>query len=79
MTHLTVRVTTVSPTFVKLNVKFLLGKFGKQTNKSQTCQITEAPDLLEMLDDPLLNVQDIRILSPEIVKVVYKRDASDPV
>ncbi|PFX17886.1 hypothetical protein AWC38_SpisGene17772 [Stylophora pistillata] len=63
----------------KLMLNSFWGKFGQQTNKSQTCQITEARDLLEMLDDPLVHVQDIRILSPEIVEVLYQRDASDPV
>ncbi|PFX27136.1 putative DNA polymerase [Stylophora pistillata] len=63
----------------KLMLNSFWGKFGQQTNKSTTDQLTEARDLLEILDDPLLNVQDIPILSPEFVEVVYQRDASDPV
>ncbi|XP_022794113.1 uncharacterized protein LOC111332905 [Stylophora pistillata] len=56
----------------KLMLNSFWGKFGQQTNKSQTEQLTEVRDLLEILDDPLVNVQDIRILSPEIVEVVYQ-------
>lgn len=54
-----------------------MGKFGQQTNKSQTCQLTEASELLELLDDPLEQVQEVRILSPELVEVVHQRDERD--
>ncbi|PFX14055.1 hypothetical protein AWC38_SpisGene21823 [Stylophora pistillata] len=36
------------------------------------------PALLDLLDDPLQQVQEVRILSPELVEVVAKRDDQDP-
>ncbi|XP_022800925.1 uncharacterized protein LOC111338671 [Stylophora pistillata] len=63
----------------KLMLNSFWGKSGQQTNKSGTTQLSEARDLLDLLDDPLVNVQDIRNLSPEIVEVVTQRDASDRV
>ena len=52
----------------KLMLNSLWEKFGQQTNKSQTCQMTEACGLLEMLDDPLVHVQEVRILCLKLWK-----------
>lgn len=46
----------------KLMLNSFWGKFRQQTNKSQTCEMTEACGLLDMLDDPLVHVQEVRIL-----------------
>ena len=45
----------------KLMLNSFWGKFGQQTNKSTTTQLSEACHLFELLDDPLVEVQEIRI------------------
>ena len=35
-------------------------------------------ELLDLLDDPLFTVTDIRILNSEVMEVSYKRDEDDP-
>lgn len=53
------------------------GKFGQNCNKSTTQQITQPAALLNLVDDPLVTVQDIRILGPDLVGVVHKINEED--
>lgn len=54
------------------------GKFGQNYNKSKVHQINHPAALLDLLDDPLQPVQEVRILSPKLVEMVAKRDDQDP-
>ena len=62
----------------KLMLNSFWGKFGQQNNKSKTKQCTQPYELLDLLDDPLFTVTDIRILNSEVIEVSYKRDEEDP-
>ncbi|XP_022807948.1 uncharacterized protein LOC111344946 [Stylophora pistillata] len=62
----------------KLMLNSFWGKFGQNCNKSKVHQISHPAALLDLLDDPLQQVQEVRILSPELVEVVTKRDDQDP-
>ena len=62
----------------KLMLNSFWGKFCQNCNTSKTHQITHPASLLNLIDDPLEQVQDIRILSPELVEVVAKREDEDP-
>ncbi|XP_022798386.1 uncharacterized protein LOC111336541 [Stylophora pistillata] len=62
----------------KLMLNSFWGNFGQNCNKSKTHQITHPTSLLNLIDDPLEQIQDIRVLSPELVEVVAKHDDQDP-
>ncbi|PFX13983.1 putative DNA polymerase [Stylophora pistillata] len=62
----------------KLMLNSFWGKFGQNCNKSKVHQSNHPAGLLELLDDPLQEVQEVRILYPELVEVVAKRDDQDP-
>lgn len=62
----------------KLMLNSFWGKFGQDENKPQTCQLTSGRELLRLMDDPLAVVKEIRILSPEIVEVVYEQHPGAP-
>lgn len=62
----------------KLMLNSFWGKFGQNCNKSKVHQITHPASLLNLIDDPMEQIQDIRDLSPELVEVVAKRDDQDP-
>ena len=51
--------------------------FGQNCNKAKTHQFTQPASLSNLIDDPLEKVQEIRILSPEMVEVVSKREDED--
>ncbi|XP_022807361.1 uncharacterized protein LOC111344403 [Stylophora pistillata] len=60
----------------KLMLNSFWGKFGQNCNKWKAYQITHPASLLNLIDDPLEQVQGI--LSPELVEVVAKREHEDP-
>ncbi|XP_022779371.1 uncharacterized protein LOC111320904 [Stylophora pistillata] len=62
----------------KLMLNSFWGKFGRNCNKSKVHQISHPAALFNLLDDPLQQIQEVRILSLELVEVVAKRDDQDP-
>ena len=62
----------------KLMLNSFWGKCGQNCNEAKTHKITQPASLLNLIDDPLEQVQEIRILSPELVEVVSKQEDEDP-
>ncbi|PFX13997.1 hypothetical protein AWC38_SpisGene21885 [Stylophora pistillata] len=62
----------------KLMLNSFWGKFGQNCNKAKVHQFSHPAGLLELIDDPLQEVVDVRILSPELVEIVAKRHVEDP-
>ena len=61
----------------KLMLNSFWGKFGENLNKSQVTSITEAHSLFQMIEDPLHNVERIRICSEDLLEVVTKEEETN--
>lgn len=46
-------------------------------NKMKTVQCTKAHELLALLNNPLIDISTVRILSTDLLQVVCKRDDED--
>lgn len=57
----------------KLMLNSFWGKFGEIMNKMKTVQCTQAHELLALLNNPLINISTVRILSSEFLEVAYMR------
>ena len=55
------------------------GKFGEQMNKVKTMQITEQHELIDHLNDMMIEISDIHILSADVIGLAYKKIDEDAV
>ena len=61
----------------KLMLNSFWGKFGERMNKPKTEQITEPHHLFQLVSDPLLRIQCVRIHNEDVLEVVYTSSAED--
>jgi hypothetical protein len=61
----------------KLMLNNLWGRFGMAENLSKSCFLSDFEKLSDMLDDPKLEVQGVRVVNEKIVQVVSKAADSD--
>jgi hypothetical protein len=56
----------------KLMLNNLWGRFGMKENLSKSCFVSDFDKLNEMLDDPQLEIQAVRVVNEKIVQVVSR-------
>ena len=56
----------------KLMLNSFRGKFGEQMNKVKTMQIIEQHELIDHLNDMMIEISDIHILSADVIGLAYK-------
>lgn len=61
-------------TTAKLMLNSFWGKFGEIMNMMKTVQCTQAHELLALLNNPLIDISTVCILSSEFLEVAYMRD-----
>ena len=61
----------------KLMLNSFWGKFGEKPNKPQPEAIYSAADLYSKLTSPVLEVQQLRMCTDDLLEVVYKHHADD--
>ena len=63
----------------KLMLNSFRGKFGEQMNKVKTMQIIEQHELIDQLNDMMIEISDIHILSADVIGLAYKKIEEDAV
>lgn len=64
-------------TTAQLMLNSFWGKFRERMNKLKTVQCTQGHKLLAPLNNPLIDISTVRILSTDLLEVAYKRDDED--
>ena len=61
----------------KLMLNNLWGRFGMSANMSKTTFVSNFADLEKILEDPLKEVQSLRIINEEITQVIWRATGND--
>jgi hypothetical protein len=56
----------------KLMLNNLWGRFGMQENLSKNCFLSDFQKLSDMIDDPKLEIQGVRVVNEKVVQVISK-------